>query len=154
MLTCQHDDVQKAEAVTLYIDTEFNGHGGELISLALVSDTHGHEFYGVLPLPSRIHDWVAQHVVPVLGQQPEPADAFRMRLRLYLEKHAGEEIVADWPDDFAHLMRAMSGPDWGRSFMVPCAMRLIASGEVAPEVPHNALSDARALRQWCTAPQG
>ena len=26
--------------MTLYLDTEFNGHDGELISLALVSDKH------------------------------------------------------------------------------------------------------------------
>lgn len=30
----------------IYLDTEFNGHGGELISIALV-DENGQDFYGV-----------------------------------------------------------------------------------------------------------
>ena len=134
--------------MTLYLDTEFNGHGGELMSLAIVSDKHVNHFYGVLPLPERLHPWVSAHVVPLLDQEPEPHDVFRMRLKHFLEKHAGEEIVADWPDDFALLLRVMSGPDYEHSFMVPCDMRLIVSGEVKPERPHNALSDAMALMHW------
>lgn len=134
--------------MTLYLDTEFNGHGGELMSLALVSDKHTNHFYGVLPLPERIHSWVAQHVVPLLDQEPEPADEFRLRLKLFLERHAGEAIIADWPDDFALLLRVMSGPDYERSWMVPCDMRLIVSGDMRPERPHNALSDAIALMHW------
>jgi len=134
--------------LTLYLDTEFNGHGGELISLALVSDNHGNYFYGVLPLPERIEPWVAEHVIPLLDKEPEPANEFRMRLKLFLEKYAGEEIVADWPDDFALLLRVMSGPDYEHSWMVPCDMRLIVSGDVRPYQPHNALSDAQALMFW------
>ena len=134
--------------MTLYLDTEFNGHGGELMSLALVSDKHGNHFYGVLPLPERLHPWVSEYVVPLLDLAPEPVAEFRMRLHHFLEKHSGEEIVADWPDDFALLMRVMSGPDYEQSWMVPCDMRLIASGDVRPERPHNALSDARALMHW------
>jgi hypothetical protein len=137
--------------MTLYLDTEFNGHGGELISLAIVSDKHTNHFYGVLPLPKLIHPWVAEHVIPMLDQQPEPADEFRMRLKLFLEKHSGEEIIADWPDDFALLLRVMSGPDYERSWMVPCDMRLIVSGDVRPAMPHNALSDALALMYWHVA---
>lgn len=134
--------------MTLYLDTEFNGHGGDLISLALVSDRGPHKFYGVVPLPEKIAPWVAEHVIPLLDQEPEPRDEFRMRLRHFLEKYSGEDIVADWPDDFAHLMRVMSGPDYERSFMIPCDMRLIVSGDVKPENQHNALSDAHALMHW------
>jgi hypothetical protein len=137
--------------LTLYLDTEFNGHGGELISLALVSDRGPHHFYGVLPLPERIHPWVAERVVPLLDQEPEPHDVFRMRLHHFLEEHGSEEIIADWPDDFALLLRVMSGPDYERSWMVPCEMRLVVSGDVKPERPHNALSDARALMHWHAA---
>ena len=45
----------------------------------------------------------------------------------------------------------MSGPDYERSWMVPCDMRLVVSGDVKPERPHNALSDARALMYWHAA---
>lgn len=136
--------------LTLYLDTEFNGHGGELMSLALVSDRGPHHFYGVLPLPARISPWVAEHVVPLLDQEPEPEAEFRMRLHHFLERFGAEGIVADWPDDFGLLMRAMSGPSYDQSWMVPCEMRLIVSGDVKPERPHNALSDALALMYWCS----
>jgi hypothetical protein len=134
--------------VTLYLDTEFNGHGGQLISLALVSNKSPAEFYGVLPFIDAVHPWVAEHVVPMLDREPEAPEEFRMRLHFFLEKHSGEEIIADWPDDFAHLMSAMSGSSYEKSWMVPCCMRLVVSGDVKPERPHNALSDARALMHW------
>ena len=35
-----------------FLDTEFNGLGGELMSLALVPEHGDQEFYIVLPLPS------------------------------------------------------------------------------------------------------
>ena len=133
--------------MTLYLDTEFNGHGGELISLALVSDKSG-EFYSVLPAPEKWDDWCLKHVVPFLEQASEPENEFRMRLRHFLEKHSGEEIIADWPDDFVHLMQALSGPSYDQSYMLPVSMRLVVSGDVQPEVPHNALSDAKALMYW------
>lgn len=82
--------------MTLYLDTEFNGHGGDLISLALVSDKGG-EFYGVLPEPRTWNEWCFENVFPKLDREPEPKDEFRMRLSMFLEKHSGEEIIADWP---------------------------------------------------------
>lgn len=37
----------------LYIDTEFNGFGGDLISLALATEAaNGKHFYGILELPA------------------------------------------------------------------------------------------------------
>lgn len=137
--------------MTLYLDTEFNGHAGELISLALVSNKSPDEFYGVLPLPDPVHPWVAAHVVPILDRKPDEPAVFRTRLRFFLEKHSGQEIVADWPDDFTHLMKALSGNRYGESWMIPMDMRLIVSGDVRPEQPHNALSDARALMYWHSA---
>lgn len=134
--------------MTLYLDTEFNGHGGQLISLALVSDKGPHQWYGVLPLPDVVHPWVAEHVIPFLNREPEPANEFRLRLRMFLERYGDEGVVADWPDDFVHLMQAMSGPSYEQSYMIPLDMRLVVSGETRPEVPHNALSDAEALMRW------
>lgn len=139
--------------MSLYLDCEFNGHGGQLISLALVSDRACHNdvggaFYGVLPLPDRIHPWVAENVIPVLRREPETRAEFQMRLKVFLERHAGAPIIADWPYDFALLMDVMCSDDYERSWFVPCTMRLIKSGEVTPDVPHNALSDAWALMNW------
>lgn len=137
--------------MTLYLDTEFNGHGGELISLALVSDKGPHRFYGVVPYSAPTHPWVAEHVIPFLDQDAEPKSEFRMRLQMFLERYGEEGVIADWPDDFVHLMQAFSGPIYENSFMLPIDMRLIVSGDVRPEKPHNALSDAEALMRWHVA---
>lgn len=133
--------------MTLYLDTEFNGHGGELISLALVSHRGGH-FYGAVKYSTKTHPWVEENVIPHLEIIAEPRDEFRARLRAFMEKHAGEVIIADWPDDFAHLMREMSGASYEESWMMKCTMCLIVSGEIKPKLPHNALSDAVALMEW------
>lgn len=140
--------------MTLYLDTEFNGHGGQLISLALVTDRASDEFYGVLPLPEKVHPWVAANVIPILDKAPEEPAVFRMRLKFFLEKFSGQEIVADWPDDFCHLMAAMLGDSYADSWIIPMDLRLIVSGDVRPEQPHNALSDARALMHWHAVNRG
>ena len=135
--------------MTLYLDTEYNAHGGSLISLALVSNTFA-TFYGVVDVPryEAWHPWVKRHVRPYLGQAAEPRGEFRARLHEFLQSHEGEEIIADWPDDFAHLMREMAGPSYEESWMVECSLRLIKSGEIKSRQPHNALSDAEALMHW------
>lgn len=50
----------------LFLDCEFNGFGGELISMALV-DEQGKYFYEVLPCPQPI-PWVQENVMPKLNQ--------------------------------------------------------------------------------------
>jgi hypothetical protein len=128
----------------LFLDTEFNSHRGSLISLALVSDIDGHEFYGVLPPPANVHPWVAEHVMPLLDREPEPENVFRARLAIYLQRHSGEDIVADWPEDFMHLLDMITMPD-GQRVNVDFDMRLVSGMDCKPDRPHNALSDARAL---------
>jgi hypothetical protein len=53
-----------------FLDTEFNGFGGDLISLALVPEYGDREYYAVLPLPEELHPWVARNVVPYLSSVP------------------------------------------------------------------------------------
>jgi hypothetical protein len=143
--------------LNLYLDTEFDGHGGSLISLALASDDGAH-WYGVHPDVDQPNatPWVKEHVLPLLRAMPETAGGFgdepefRASLKEYLLTRSGATIWADWPDDFAHLMRLMSGPSYPDSFMIPCTMHLVVTpdGEPKPVIPHNALSDAVALRDW------
>lgn len=143
--------------MNLYLDTEFDGHGGPLISLALAAP-HGEHWYGIPPryFGQRCNsEWVEANVIPKLAAMPGTArfsdiNTLRASLRGYLTENGGATIWADWPDDFAHLMRLMSGPSYGESFMIPCTMQLIVTpdGEPKPEIPHNALSDAIALMQW------
>jgi hypothetical protein len=140
----------------LFLDTEFNGHGGELISLALAC-TDGSEWYGVLPLENVTHPWVSQNVIPKLFELP-PTDGgamlhypdFRVSLHAYLKPRSGAVIYADWPADFGHLMQVMIGPSFNHAWAMQLRLHLINTpdGEPKPEIPHNALSDARALMKW------
>lgn len=139
--------------MTLFLDTEFNGFGGELISIALVSDKggKGSEFYGVRELASDVHPWVQEHVVPVLRKKAETESALRKRLVGFLARHEGETIVADWPEDLIHLMQLLCVGD-GRAYRLNLDLRLIKTTEELPsDLPHNALSDARALMRWYQA---
>lgn len=147
-----------------YLDTEFNGFGGELISLALVpTDPSLESFYAVLDLPKQVDPWVQQHVVPhLIAQDANPVmDAPQPRFRVayllakYMERHTGMTVVADWPTDFEHLLALLiSGP--GRMQPVPdfqMEFRRLPGFNTAStsRIPHNALADAEALRDYCEA---
>lgn len=136
----------------MYLDTEVDGHGGPLISLALVGDD-GAQWYGIFDAHCAT-EWVAENVAPQLYALPPTAvgdtTALLNSLCNFLSTREGCTIWADWPADFEHLMRLMCGRTYADSFMIRCTMRLIETprGEPKPKYPHNALSDAIALRDW------
>ena len=140
-----------------FLDTEYNGFGGELISLALVPEQGDQEFYAVLPLPDEIHPWVERNVVPYLGSVPpghhaEPVSRLSAAVEIanYLARESEPVIVADWPEDVAQFCNLMvTGP--GDMIEVRhLTFRLLPlsnfSTAANSKVPHNALHDARALR--------
>lgn len=131
----------------LFLDCEFNGFGGALMSMGICSDKHNEEFYAVLPLPAKVHPWVKEHVVPYLISEPICDSAFNLKLFHYLKKHDTETIIADWPEDFSHLMNRLCAPN-GFQYDLELDMRLVISGKLVPLMPHNAISDARALMYW------
>lgn len=131
----------------LYLDTEFNGHGGQLLSIALANKT-GKHFYGRLPDPVNWHPWVTEHVVPFFDIEPEPTELLRFRLQSYLRVRQPVTIYADWPADFGHLMDLFVGPTFDVSFCPAITMVLLNNSAPVPERPHNALSDAIALMAW------
>ena len=63
-----------------FLDTEYNGTGGELISLALVPDD-GEELYLTLAVTEPLHQWVERHVVPYLDSVPEQLSCPRLSRR-------------------------------------------------------------------------
>ena len=131
----------------LYLDTEFNGHGGKLLSLA-IANTSGKHFYARFSNPPQWHEWVAEHVVPHFDIEPEDDLLARFRLREYLLRREPVTIYADWPADFMYLTDLMCGAAFSDSWMVDCQMVLLRNTEPKPEKPHNALSDAVALMDW------
>ena len=139
-----------------FLDTEYNGVGGALLSLALVPDD-GDELYLTFATSDPLLEWVERHVAPYLDSVPEqlscprlsPKDAAH-ELERYLRHDEEPLIVADWPEDIAQLCNLMiTGP--GDMIEVRHAtFRLVPLSNFSTgansKVPHNALHDARALR--------
>jgi len=130
----------------IFIDTEFNGFNGQLISMALVGPNNS-EWYEVLPLPDKIDPWVAINVVPFLCKAPIREGEFKASLISYLQMNVGIPIIADWPEDLIHLMRYTYSVN-GEQLSLEYKTELVISGALDSKVPHNALSDARALKKW------
>jgi len=129
----------------LFVDTEFDGFGGPLMSMAIVSDS-GHEWYEVLPTPVIRDKWVRENVFPVLGKKPISMPEFRASLFAFLGIFENPIIVADWYTDIVHFFQCFAGGDHTESHPYACRAELVLIEDYESEVPHNALSDARAIR--------
>ncbi len=130
----------------LFVDCEFNGFGGDLISIALVGED-GREFYRALTTPHvEIVDWVARNVIPVLGREPDTREDVRAAMHGFLSGYVNPIVIADWYTDLVHFFSLFEGPDHGSSIEYACRAELVPTLESKPETPHNALSDARAIR--------
>lgn len=129
---------------TLFLDTEFNEWRGDFISIALVPDSDGEPFYMSVgckkPTP-----WVAANVMPMLQIKAEDYETVQRYLHLYLSKQPKPvHIVADWPCDFKYLCELLVLRA-GVACSIPLTMKLITA-EYQSRFPHNALADARALK--------
>lgn len=144
-----------------YLDTEFNGWGGELISLALVVED-GEEFYWYdNNLGKFDHPWVMKNVIPHIESIHTPRTDINLTqgLTKFLLRTTPEyewvDIIADWPDDIAYFSRAFiigaghrikSHPNIRMQFVdkVPDKeIQLVDKFKHYQE--HNALWDARML---------
>ena len=139
-----------------FLDTEYNGIGGELLSLALVPDD-GDELYLTLKACGPLVDWVEQHVVPYLDSVTEQLSCPRLdradaahALERYLHGDEHPLIVADWPEDVAQFCNLMVTGPGDMVDLRDVTFRLLPlsnfSTAANSRVPHNALHDARALR--------
>ena len=139
-----------------FLDTEYNGVGGALLSLALVPDD-GEELYLTLKTGEKLVEWVEQNVAPYLDMVPAPLAWPRLSrrdaadaLERYLRHYDDIVIVADWPEDIAQFCTLMlTGPgDMIDIRHVTFRLAPLSKFSTAAnsEVPHNALHDARALR--------
>ena len=140
---------------TLWLDTEFNGFGGELISLALVGEG-GASVHFALPC-ARPAEWVAENVLPALGIASSSRRSAQAAVRLFLHQFARVNIVANWPEDIKHFCAFMvDGP--AQCLATPrltfeLRTDLAGTAETSAE-PHNALQDAIALRDLDLASRG
>lgn len=141
-----------------FLDTEFNGFGGQLISIALVSDDN-RELY----ISTACRDpmtWVKENVLPIVKcQGADPIDInpdqFGHAIAMFLHGDKMPVIIADWPDDIRYFCQAIvTGP--GEMVNISRLLFQILRIDSYPSdlpgaVQHNALWDARALRHVFTA---
>jgi hypothetical protein len=147
--------------VRYFLDTEYNGPGGELLSLALVPDD-GDDLYLTLRTSAPIVEWVERHVTPYLDSVPEQLSCPRLSradaaqaLERYLRHDDEVLIIADWPEDVAQFCNLMiTGPGDMidvRHVIFQLTPMSNFSTAANSKVPHNALYDARALRDHVMA---
>jgi hypothetical protein len=136
-----------------FLDTEFNEFGGELISLAMVSETGLRELY-VATECKKPCPWVKENVLPlisVVGATPfyiDP-DQFGHQIARFLYDDEMPIIIADWPDDISYFCKALiTAP--GKMIDISPLQFLLLRVDAYPTlledaIQHNALWDARAL---------
>lgn len=145
-----------------FLDTEFNGFKGELLSIALAAED-GREIYIQLPRsPNDLLDpWVAKNVMPFMAgtkdvmlkpSKPVQHKTATMLLGMFLASDPNPLIIADWPEDLAHFSSLLI-LEPGKMFPLPQVQMIYMDmpefdSAVMSEVPHNALADARALRAF------
>ena len=142
----------------LFLDCEFDGYQGKLISIGISSECN-QEFYAYVD--SEIYDpWVKKNVVSKLKKFRDIGDSLLMveavsdtdpiseGLEEYLSQFDGVEIIADWPEDITYFTELLiTGP--GERIDTP-SLTMKVYREInsdASEVPHNALEDARAIKK-------
>lgn len=151
-----------------FLDTEFNGFGGELISLALVRED-GKSLYLIYPELKWYDFWVQENVLPILTNVPFVGVGMTPRLSVndvhkleytwqghsliqaFLQGDQNPVIVTDWPDDIRYFCQAI--------ITIPGSMINISQlsfdmvrvdaypTTLEGAVQHNAWWDAMALRE-------
>lgn len=132
-----------------WLDCEFNGYKGELISIALV-DEQGHCFYSELHHDHMILDpWVQENVISkIQSNATQSLQDAKIVFEKWASTYNSMHIIADWPDDIKYFCNFLiTGP--GMRLNTPpltMAIRRDLSSD-ASETPHHALEDAIALRR-------
>lgn len=149
-----------------WLDCEFNGFQGALISMALVREDAQY-LYVILPRPANITDWVRENVMPILEAVPKnvkPKKLMHSQLSKAIEDFLkGDEdpvIITDWPDDITYFCEnVLTGP--GTMINIPRLSFRMHRVDAYPNtifdretgeapVQHNAFWDALALMVKCT----
>jgi hypothetical protein len=133
-----------------FLDAEFNGFGGALISIALVPELPSLPPFYEAVICDAPTDWVRDYVLPVLQTNPLPRTEVADLFAAYLDDDPEPLLVADWPEDIAQAaLLLVVGP--GRMKPVrSIRFELVDPNIIGPgkrsDIPHNAYHDAVALR--------
>ncbi|UTC29847.1 ribonuclease H [Bajunvirus bajun] len=153
---------------TYFLDCEFNGFGGQLLSLALVEAVGSRVIVPEAPVRHlymtfahdgmTIEPWVAENVLPIMSAIPEGYEqSFPLNRRVaaemirdFLTADPAPYIVTDWPDDVRYFCESViTAP--GEMVSIPSLRFEVCRVDAYPSrlndaVQHNALWDALALR--------
>lgn len=142
-----------------YVDCEFDGHGGPLLSMALVREDGDGIHIGVTDVYDVKDQWVERNVIPVMGCHEAPRSLslrtsyVGQALRDFIEGVPAPIIIADSPVDIGRFCTAIStAPDGGwASADYPRMTFEVHNVDCYPTdlpgaVQHNAWWDAMALR--------
>jgi len=142
-----------------YIDCEFDGHGGQLLSMAAVRED-GPSIYLCIPdQPEALEPWVAEHVWPLvhlrlpIGRTVVYREDFGHFLKSFIWPCQHPVIIADSPVDIGRFCSVISTRDDG-GWLPSGYPRLTFEvhnvdcypTDLPGAVQHNAWWDAMALR--------
>lgn len=137
-----------------FLDTEFNGWHGELISLALVPQCDDDYFYEELIFREPPKPWIKENVLPHLDGSAVGRAIAAYRMSCYFKNYDKALIVADWPDDFRYFLDLMVYGPGACYHYPPVTMKLADKTSLVPlldnipsDIPHHALHDAIALKK-------
>lgn len=144
-------------SITFYIDCEFDGHNGPLLSIAMVRDD-GHSIH-IRTTEDARDPWVIENVVPLLDQHDANCSEWVALndvgggLRSFIGDCDNPLIIADSPVDIARFCQAIStGPDGGWASTDYARMHFGVENvdcyptDLPGAIQHNAYWDAMALR--------
>lgn len=134
-----------------FLDCEFNGFGGALISMALAPEDGGESLY-LARHCSNPTPWVRANVLPRLKDAPLPRfvdEPWGYQIKAFLGVET-VEIIADWPEDLIHFLNELLVAPGQRVYLRP-TLTLINQVDLPvleheQGVPHHALWDAISLR--------
>lgn len=143
-----------------FIDCEFDGYQGQLLSMALVSET-GKSMYVTMQCPVIQDKWVNTYVIPVILAVPMDVidgplmfcagpELLSKAIEDFLRPDADPHIIADWPDDIKYFMDALiTGPGTMINVQqMKCSVKRVDAypTDLPGAIQHNAWWDAMALR--------
>lgn len=149
-----------------YLDTEFNGFGGELISLGLAAQD-GRTLYLIDESYKKmdLNPWVTENVIPILEDVPEDVEIISTigtslwgaLIGDFIYRHSPPQLIADWPSDiiyFCELMLIPEKPGYSHHMGKFTDMTIIRHVDIYPTtlegaVQHNAIWDALAIKKYC-----
>lgn len=137
----------------VFLDCEFNGFNGKLMSMALVpEDDESIPFYKEIIMTDQLDPWVKENVVPHMISVPVTYHEFQMALGQFLYEIGECTVIADWPDDIRYFCEALiTGPGHRLGFISNIKFELDFGIEYDSLTPHNALADAKAIKKFYLA---